>query len=130
MWHAKHEDVEMLLRRDVRASLPLGRQFLLYLDPCALFKDASRGRADVQRRARSYNCAMRWLLLPYLQRWIMIAASLFLGIAPVEALAAGRPWFIILAAAFAVGCCVAVAVIVYTAAAYLLLGLSDKSRLA
>ncbi len=130
MWHVKDEDVEALLRRDVRASLPLGRQFLLYLDPSALFKDASRGSVGVRKRARSYNRAMRWMLLRYIWRWIMVAASFFLSIAPAEALAAEASSFIILAAALAVGGCIAVTVIACTMTAYLLLGMSDKSRLA
>ena len=65
------EEVEALLRREVRARLPLARQLLLYLDPFSLFKDASRGR----ERALSYNRALRWILLSYLRRWSCIATS-------------------------------------------------------
>src|SRR5687768_4973134 len=83
----QEEDLEALLRRDVRARLPLVRQFLLYLDPFALFKDASRGR----ERALSYNRDLRWILLHYLRRWSCIAATLFLAIAPTESLAAQSP---------------------------------------
>jgi hypothetical protein len=125
MGHLNDEDVERLAQRDFRARLPLGDLLLLYLHPFALFKDASQGPASVQRRALSYNRAMRWMLLAYIQRWMMIAASLFLGIAPAEALAAQKSLFIIPAAAFAVGSCIAVAVIACTATAYLLLGTRD-----
>jgi hypothetical protein len=114
-------DVETLLSRRARETLPLSRQILLYLDPFALFKDASRGNAWQQELALKYNQAMRWILLPYLRRWIAIAAALFLCIAPAEALAAQESLFIVPAAAFAVGCCVAIAVTAYTLAAYLML---------
>lgn len=113
------EDVEALLSRDRRSRLPFARQILLYLDPFAFFKDASRGE-----HALSYNRAMRWMLVPYLRRWIMIAATLFLCIAPAEALAAQTALFIVPTAALAVGFCIAVAVIACIAAAWLLLGAS------
>jgi hypothetical protein len=115
-------EVESLLLRDRRAKLPLPRQFLLYLDPFALFKDATRGPAWVREHALSYNRAMRWILVPYLRRWVTIAATLFLAIAPAEALAAQTKIFLIPAAAFAVGCCIAVTVCTVTLAVYLLLG--------
>ena len=76
------------LDRDARAALPLRRQLLLYLDPFALFMDASRGPAAARRRALAYNRAMRWMLVPYLRRWTAIAVALLAGIAPAEALAA------------------------------------------
>src|SRR3954469_150114 len=83
------EDVEALLTRQARARLPLARQLLLYLDPFALFKDASRGAAYLQEMALAYNRGLRWLLASYLRRWVMIAASLFIAIEPAEA-AAGQ----------------------------------------
>ena len=113
---ATDQDVEALLRREVRSRLPLVRQIRLYLDPFALFKDVSRGR----ERALSYNRAMRWMLLPYLRRWLLIAASLFVGIAPAEARAAEAT--IVPAAAFAVGFSVAAAVLASIVAVYLMLG--------
>src|SRR6267143_4629362 len=97
----RESDVEALLLCERRAALPLARQFLLYLDPFALFKDASKGPARVRERALSYNRAMRWVLLPYIRRWLAIAASLFLSIAPIEALAAQAAFFAIPAAAIA-----------------------------
>ena len=63
-----HGDVEALLSRQVRETLPISRQLLLYLDPFALFKDASRGNAWQQELALQYNRAMRWVLLPYIRR--------------------------------------------------------------
>lgn len=115
-----HAEVEHLLTSEYRSRLTLGQQVLLYLDPFALFKDASEGR----ERALSYNRAMRWILLSYLRRWLMIAASLFVAIAPAEALAADAT--IVPAAAIAVGFCVAVAVLACTAAAYLMLGVTKR----
>jgi hypothetical protein len=116
-----HPDVEALLTRRARAGLPFSRQVLLYLDPFALFKDASRGNAWQQEVALQYNRAMRWILLPYIRRWITIAAALFLCIFPAEALAAKQSLFIYPAAALAIGCCIAVTVTFCTLAAYLLL---------
>lgn len=118
-----HEaDVEALLLSERRAALPLAKQFLLYLDPFALFKDASRGPARVRERALSYNRAMRWVLVAYIRRWVFIAASLFLAIAPIEALAAQATFFIIPATAIAVAFCIAICVSALTVAVYLLLG--------
>jgi len=76
----------------------------------------------MRERALSYNRAMRWVLVPYIRRWLAIAASLFLAIAPIEALAAQAAFFVIPAAAIAVACCIAVTVSALTVAVYLLLG--------
>jgi len=118
----RDEEVEALLARDARARLPLWRQALLYLNPFALFKDASRGPAWVRERAMAYNRTMRWMLVPYIRRWALTAATLFVGIAPTEALAAEVSIFIIPAAALAVGACIAVTVAAWTLTVYLLLG--------
>ena len=109
-------DAESLLTPQSRARLPLVRQLLLYLDPFALFKDASHGPKLARERALSHNRAMRWILVAYLRRWMVIAFSLFLCIAPVEAFAATA------AAVPAVGCCIAVAISAVIGAVYLLLG--------
>jgi hypothetical protein len=119
---AQDGDVESLLIRERRARLPLPRQILLYLDPFALFKDASSGPPPARERALTYNRAMRWILVSYIRRWVMIAASLFLAIAPTQALAAEAKFFLIPAAAFAVGSSIAVTVTVLIFAVYLLLG--------
>src|SRR3954464_16083971 len=118
----KTPDVESLLSRDRRARLPLPHQVALYLDPFAFFKDASYGPAPARERALSYNRAMRWMLVPYIRRWIVIASSLFLAIAPAEALAAQARIFIIPVAALAVGASIAAAVTFLTFTVYLLLG--------
>lgn len=120
-------DIEVLLRGEERAKLPLARQILLYLDPFALFMDASRGPRQARERALRYNRAMRWMLVPYLRRWGLIAMLLFLGIMPTEALAAQSPIFIIPTAAIALGCCIALAITALTAAVYLLLGSSGST---
>ena len=115
-------EIEILLRREERSRLPLGRQLLIYLDPFALFKDASRGPARARERALDYNRAMRWMLLPYIRRWILIAAGCAVLISPAEAAAAQQAAFAIPMAAFAVGCCIALTVVAVTLAVYLLLG--------
>jgi hypothetical protein len=119
------EEVEALLARDARARLPLRRQLILYLHPFALFKDAACGPAWVRERALSYNRAMRWMLLPYVRRWVLIAVASFAGTVPAEALAAESSFFLIPAAASAVSSCIAATVVVCTLAAYLLLGSRD-----
>jgi hypothetical protein len=116
------EDVETLLDRERRAALPLGRQLLLYLDPFALLKDASSGPPRLRERALSYNRAMRWMLVPYMRRWLAIAGALFFAISPTEALASQASFFVIPAAAIAVGFCIAATVSFVTFAVYLLLG--------
>ena len=115
-------DVEALLTPEGRAQLPLTRQLVLYLDPFALFKDASSGNEWHRHSARSYNSACRPILLTYIWRWLLIAVGCFFGIAMAEALAARAPLFIIPAAGCGIGCSVAVAVAAWTAAAYVLLG--------
>ncbi|HEX5477949.1 MAG TPA: hypothetical protein VFX09_08840 [Burkholderiales bacterium] len=117
-----HRDVESLLSRSARSRLPFARQVALYLDPFSLFKDASRGAALEKHRARAYNRALRWVLLPYMRRWLFIAACCFLCIAPTEALAAQAPFFILPAAAFGMAFAIAVAVVACAGAVYLLLG--------
>lgn len=118
----KPGNVESLFTPQDRARLPLPQQVLLYLDPFWLFKDASSGSKPVRERALSYNRDMRWVLVPYLRRWVVIALSLFLCITPAEALAAQQSAFVITAAASAVGCCIAIAVCAVIGAVYLLLG--------
>jgi hypothetical protein len=120
----RHEDVEILLQRQARADLPIAAQLLIYLNPFALFKDASQGTAMVRASALAYNRAMRWMLVGYIRRWLLIAAGSFLAIAPAEAAAAQVSFFIVPAAAFAVGSCIAVAVTALTCAVYLLLSAS------
>src|SRR5689334_17308467 len=115
-------DVEELLRPDSRARLPFTRQLLIYLNPFALFKDASIGTAMVRERALSYNRAMRWMLVAYMRRWILIAAGSFVGIAPAEAAAAQASFFILPAAALAVSACIAFTVTFLTFATWMLLG--------
>ncbi len=115
MGNARHEDVETLLTREARARLPLLHLLRLYLDPGALFKDASRGSAHARELALAYNRRMHWMLVPYIRRWTLIAASFFLGIAPAEA-ASPIP-----AAALAVGCSISLIVVGCTALAYVLL---------
>lgn len=115
-------EVETLLNGEARSRLPLVRQLLIYLDPFALFKDASRGPAPARERALSYNRAMRWMLVPYIRRWVLIAASFALLLSPAEAAAAQQAMFAIPMAALAVACCIAATVAAVTVAVYLLLG--------
>jgi len=115
-------DVEALLDPGARARLALRRQIHLYLDPFALFKDATRGPAYQRERAMSWNRRMRWMLVPYIRRWLFIACALFLGIAPAEAIAAQyHPLSVVPATVLAVGFCVAFVVVVCASAAYFLL---------
>jgi hypothetical protein len=116
------QEIESLLSGEARSRLPLLRQILIYLDPFALFKDASYGPARVREHALSYNRAMRWILVPYIRRWVAIAASFALLIAPAEAAAAQQAVFAIPMVAVAVGCCIAITVAALTVTVYLLLG--------
>jgi hypothetical protein len=122
------QDVERLLAADARARLPLWRQLILYLNPFALFKDAANGPAWRRESALAYNRAMRWMLLPYVRRWSLIALFSFAGVLPAEALAAESSLFVIPAAASAVSACVAITVVVCTFTAYLLLGSPGRRR--
>jgi hypothetical protein len=127
-WNALHTELAALLTPEGRARLPLHRLILLYLNPFALFADASQGSAAARERALSFNRAMRWMLLSYLKRWVVIAAASFIAIAPTEALASQSWYFKIPSAAFAIGCCIAITVIACTVAAYVLLGGTTRDR--
>jgi hypothetical protein len=121
-------ELQALLGKEARSRLPLVRQILLYLDPFALFMDASRGPVRARERALSYNRAMRWMLVPYIRRWMAIAAALALMIAPAEAAAAQQAAFVVPMAAVAVGCCIAATVAAVTGVVYLLLGDAHTER--
>jgi hypothetical protein len=123
----REREVESLLTPEGRESLSLGRQLMLYLDPFALFKDASCGNAWVREAALRYNRGQRSLLLTYIRRWLVIAAGSFLGIASSETLAGHVPLFIIPAAGFGIGCSVAMVFVAWTSTVYLLLG-TRRSR--
>jgi len=62
------------------------------------------------------------MLVPYIRRWVAIAASFGLLISPAEAAAAQQGVSAIPVAAIAVGCCIALTVAAVTAAVYFLLG--------
>jgi hypothetical protein len=113
---------ESLLRREGRAGLPFSRLLRLYLDPGALFKDASCGSLLVREQARRYNIRHRWMLLTYVRRWMTIAVLLLGAVGAAEALGAGQPFVPAVAASFGVAFCVAVTISVQTFIAYLLLG--------
>src|SRR3954464_12339747 len=104
-------DVEALLTPQARARLPFPQQVILYLDPFAFFKAVPAAPARAQELCLAYNRAMRWMLLAYMRRWIIICTGLFLGIAPAEAMAAQVSFFILPAAALAVGSCIAATVL-------------------
>ena len=119
-------DVESLLGRGQRAALPLARQFHLYLNPFLLFKDASHGSRFARECALSYNRAVRSILLPYLRRWALISALLFLGIAPAQAIAVLGSASTIPAATLAIGTSLALTVTAVIFAVYLLLGMHPE----
>jgi hypothetical protein len=112
--------IERLLTREARARLPFFLLLRLYLDPGALFKDATRGPARERQHALSYNRRMRWMLLTYVRRWMVIAALFFFGIEPAQAMSC------IPAAACAVSGGIAVTVAAVTVAAYFLLGATES----
>jgi len=116
-------ELESLMTREGRSCLPLWRLLLLYLDPFALFMDASHGPAWRREQALSHNRARRAMLLTYLRRWLVIAAGSLLGIASAETLPADLPLLIIPLAGFGIACSVAVTVSACTCAAYVVLGL-------
>lgn len=120
------DDVELLLRADHRARLTFARLLALYLDPFAFFKDASRGTEHARAAARRYNRTLRWVLVPYLFRWLAIAVLLYAAVMPVERYTAFSPLLKIPAAACAVGACIAVAVMTWTAVAYVLLAAAGR----
>jgi hypothetical protein len=114
------ENIEGLLTREARSRLPLLLLLRLYFDPGALFKDATRGPARERQSALSYNRRMRWMLLTYVRRWMVLALTFFLCIEPARAMSS------IPAAACAVSVGVALTVAAVTVAAYFLLGASEN----
>jgi len=61
------------------------------------------------------------VLVPYLCRWLAIAVLLYAAVMPAERYTLLLPALKIPAAACAVGSCIAVAVLTWTAVAYLML---------
>lgn len=120
------DNVELLLRADYRAQLPFRRLLILYLDPFAFFKDASRGTLHARAAARRYNRTLRWVLVPYLCRWLAIAVLLYAAVMPAERYTLLLPALKIPAAACAVGSCIAVAVLTWTVVAYLMLAAAEN----
>jgi hypothetical protein len=118
----QHGDVETLLTPEARARLPFSHQLMLYLDPFAFFKDASRGTSWAREAARRYNRRQRSMLLTYIRRRLLIAAGSFFGITSAETLAGHLPLFIIPAAGFGIGCSIALVFSLWISAIYLLLG--------
>ena len=116
MQQPSSDDIETLLTREARARLPFAKLLRLYLDPGALFKDATRGPWRERLSALSYNRRMRWMLLLYVRRWMVIALTFFLCIEPAQAMSS------IPAAACAVSVGVALSVAAVTVAAYIQLG--------
>jgi hypothetical protein len=109
------------LDRAARASLPLARLLRLYLDPFALFADASTGPIAAREEALAFNRTMRRMLIVYLRRWSAIGAMFYLAIIPFDLLGGERTSMAIPAAAFALAFCMAVSVIAYTLVAYVFL---------
>ena len=114
------QDIETYLTREARSRLPFLQLLRLYLDPGALFKDATRGPARERHSALSYNRRMRWMLLRYVRRWMVLAVGFFLCIEPAQAMSS------IPAAACAVSVGVALTVAAVTVAAYFLLGSAEN----
>lgn len=119
------EPVESLIHRESRTGLSFTRLLRLYLDPGALFKDASRGTVLARHQARRYNARYRRMLLTYVRRWMTIAILFFAAAGVAEAPGAGQPFTPALAASFAVVFCIAVTVSVQTFVAYVLLGAGE-----
>ena len=118
---ASHSEVETLLkRRRARGCRSSTRSLFTWIRS----RSSRTPRAARRKRAVavSYNRAMRWMLVPYIRRWLAIAVSLGLMIAPAEAAAAQQAAFAIPMAAIAVACCIAITIALVTAAVYLLLG--------
>jgi len=122
MRYPSNDEIDGLLRPEARAALPFARLLRIYLDPFFLFKDASRGTPGMQERSIRYNCAMRWMLLHYIRRWLAIALLLFAGIEPVQARAADNAILLIPVATLAIGCALAVVIITCAACCYVFLG--------
>jgi len=115
------DSVELLLRADYRAQLPFRRLLILYLDPFAFFKDASRGTLHARAAARRYNRALRWVLVPYLCRWLAIAVLLYAAVMPAERYTRLLQPLAVPAAACAVGSWTPGPAVTWTAVAYLML---------
>jgi hypothetical protein len=120
---ASAEDVEQLLRREVRAPLPFLKVLRLYLDPFALFKNVNAGDAAAQAGAAEYNRRHRRMLLTYARRWSIIAAACMASVAPLVGAAVSEPIlcvpFLGLELGFSIGLCSAV----LSVAVYVVLGL-------
>ena len=119
------EDVEKLARPEARAKLPLARMLRLYLDPFALFKNASAGPPRSQQESLRYNRRQRGMLLAYLRRWSVIALACLSSDLALAQAAPGGPILTVPFVGLELGFAFAVCVLLLAAAVYLLLGMND-----
>jgi len=110
-------DVETLLNLQGRTGVSLLLLLWLYLDPFSLFKDSSRGNRFERAAAERYNVEHRQILLPYVPRWVILAAVSIGAVFLSEFTS-----LTLLAAFFGLAFSVAVAITVLTLTTYLLLG--------
>jgi hypothetical protein len=120
-----YEDVESLLQPQARAALPLGVLLRMYLDPFMLFKNANRGTAFNRHCALAYNRGHRWMLVPYMRRWLCIASACLLALNPTAALASANPIFLVPTVGLGIVFTVGFVALVLTAVSYLGLGMTD-----
>ena len=91
------DDVEALLKPQKRSHLSLRALLRLYLDPFAFFKNANRGNLFNRSAAFRYNKQLRWILVPYMRRWLCIALACLLALNPAAALAQVDSLFLVTA---------------------------------
>ncbi|HZQ75352.1 MAG TPA: hypothetical protein VFB08_20755 [Burkholderiales bacterium] len=118
-------DVESLARPEVRARLPLWQLVRLYLDPFALFKNASAGTPGAQAEALDYNRRHRRILLAYAWRWLVIGGGCLGGMSLLAALARAEPVLIVPIVGLEIGFSAAVCALLLSLAVYVLLGLHE-----
>ena len=115
-------EVEKLLSREGRAQLCLHQMLRIYFDPFSLFKNASAGSFWVQYQALLSNRQMRWLLIPYLRRWIGIGIVSIAAIYPISAPAMGESFMFLPVVGLGLLFSVAVCVVMIISVAYVFLG--------
>src|SRR6478672_1206112 len=87
--------VEALAKPEFRARLSFWQLLRLYLDPFALFKNATTGTRWAQAQALQYNRRHRRILLAYVRRWALIGLACITSLLPLGAAARSEPALIV-----------------------------------
>ena len=120
--------VEALAQPEFRARLSFWQLLRLYLDPFALFKNATIGTRCAQAQALQYNRRHRRILLTYVGRWAVIGVACISSALPLAAIARSEPVLMVPILGLELGFSMAVCALLLALAVYVLLGIEEPDQ--